>query len=527
MPRIQEYNTRTSVSGSVPQVRRASTENLDPVGELTKSIHNAGSVAGIMLQQAEQNDVSNLHVQFAKANQRAIIDLQEQSDHGTLDTDEYLSRRSDQLEEIRQEVSSPAGQRLFDQQSALMKSEWAISAIKAKRVLVGNKAVQDQITAADTMSNTLLKNPSGFESAVAVNRLALEEKVKTGLLPYEQMVKLDRQNTEQFAKDTMVGWAMLNPNHAKQILDSGAMDAYLGKGMKDQLYDEVKRQDTGQRIEQERIQKMNEKVIAEKQGVTQNEFLKKLNSNELSAHDVLNSNLEAFGSGSKEQFLQLVKHQNDDRIKTDSGTFLDVWNRIHSNGPDKITDENELNNLVGKGLTVQNVQMFRAEMQGKKSVEGGIENQLKENFINGVVKSQLDPRSSPMGLPDPDGKVRMQAYLSWFLPEFQKQKQAGKTAEELLTPGSKYYMGMQVPNYAPKDSQEVMRSIVRGFQPQGYQLPPNLPTPSGAPPQTIPQAAPTPGVAPSTAPSSAPSTKPRWEPGESADAYLKRIQGTK
>ncbi len=435
MPKINEYEVKTSAQGAMPNVRRASTESFNPAAQLDTAIRSAGNATNFLLQRAEQQDISNLQVEFSKLHEQSVIDLQDQTQKGTLNTDEYMQRFDDRSAEIRSKVTTPAGQQFYDQQKALQHANNAISAIKAGQAQAGEIAVKNHLAARDTMSSTLMRNPSGFESAVAMNDNAIDAQVKTGGLPFDAAVNLKRQDVGQFAEASVRGWIKLNPEDAQKQLDGGKWDAYLGQDLKKQLSGEAMMGIHARREEKDRLERENKKLVELKQEATKNDFVKEFSSGKtISAEDIANSNLE---SQDKLHYIAINKRIDDDKQSAAYGAnYQSVLARIYAteDDPNKLSNVRELEEMAAKGkLTFTDFKSLRDELQGKKTPQGQQESILKADMEK-IAKGVLNPGSNDLtGIQDPDGAVRMSAWHSFYNQELAKQMQAGKTATQLLT----------------------------------------------------------------------------------------------
>lgn len=255
--------------------------------------------------------------------------------------------------------------------------------------------------------------------------------------------------------------------------------------------------------EMERRRKEQEKAIKTAQEKTQNDFLKSLVDNKLTDEMILGSNLEAFGSGSKEQFIGMLKrHNTEDRIKTNPNVAMDLWSRIHlpDGDPKKLVDENDLNQYYGKGLDLETINQFRGEIQGKKTTQGQIESDMKARVLK-AAEDRLVKANPAFGIKDPVGQEQYLKFMGLFLNEYEAQKKKGKSPLELLIPGSPDYLGKYLDQFT-RTPREMMQDQVKMLKGQDGGL-----------------AAPAPGATPA-APAKAPDPR---QPGESAADYLKRI----
>lgn len=483
------------------------------------AVQNAGMVVAKRLDQENTSDVT---AKLAKANADLAIDLQqtirtaEPGDKKVFE--DYNKRVEDTMGKIGEEASTESARAYFSEASSRIKGTLSKTSADGQAELSGIKAVQDYTSTLNNLSTASMADPSSAQLQKDLHKQALENLVKTGALPREKALQLETQGNMNLAKASVRGWIELNPEYAKQKLKEGAFDQDLGADGKAQLFGEADQAIRGKEIEQERRERQMEKVQAKQRQVTQNTFLSKMEKGELSSKDILNSNLEAFGSGSKEQFLGMMKKLNspDEKLKTDPQVMIGLYNRIHlpDGDPNKLFDENELNNHFGNGLSWADLGRLRDEMQGSQTEEGKHANDMKKQLFE-VAKGKLT-KSNPMtGFKDPQGDENMTRFMGQFYDEYKMARAKGKTDRELLSPDSPDYLGKSISMYQ-RTPQQIMRDLVPKRQPApGLAVTPQVEGANAAAPGTAPNLyrAPAP-----------PAALPR-QPGESPAAYLKRTKG--
>lgn len=293
-------------------------------------------------------------------------------------------------------------------------------------------------------------------------RLAVQTLESGGLLDAMQA----RNMRETFENDVFMeeirAKIQTDPAKTREQLKAGRWDKDLDSGDRKQLISEANVEVHAREAEASRLKAEERKAKEEAQTALQNMFLEKLSRGELSPKDVLASGLDPFGSGSKETFLQLIKtaaEKPPTGFKTDPSVFLSYWQRIHApdSDPHKLRDETELYAGLGKGLDLQNIKDLRAEVQGRRTTEGSVEADLKAKFID-VAQSVISETNPLLGIKDPEGEENLLRFMSWFLPEYERQKQAGKTPAQLLTPDSPDYLGKTIPNYV-KDFEQLVKGL--------------------------------------------------------------------
>jgi hypothetical protein len=322
------------------------------------------------------------------------------------------------------------------------------------------------------------------------------------------------KGASDLAESAVRGWIKLNPEDAKAQLTAGKWNDLVSGDVKKQLFHESDMAINAKRIEEERRQKEIEKALEAKKEQTRNDFLVQMEKGSLSAKDILGSNLDAFGSGSKHTFLEMLKASGDSKLRTDPAAFIDAFKRIHlpDDDPKKLRDEEDLNQLlIGRKVTFEDLNKLRGEFQGRKTTEGQIEAELKKNVIK-MAESSLTRTNPLMGIRDPQGDEQMQKFLTYFLTEFENQKKKGKNARDLLDPGSPDYLGKSVAQFA-RSPQQIMKDMAK--------MATSSSTDGGL--QSTPGVSPSPDASPSALPSPGPSGDRARKPGESIQEYMKRV----
>lgn len=194
---------------------------------------------------------------------------------------------------------------------------------------------------------------------------------------------------------------------------------------------------------------------------TQNEFLVRMQAGDLTASDILGSNLEPFGEGSKDTFLRML-NKDANTIRTDPVLFQALFDRI--NRPDgdaaKITDENFLNQYVESGrLTFEDLNRLRGEIQGKKTSAGKMEADLRSTALQ-AAKVALTASNPLLGIRDPKGSERFLAFSAWFDAEYKAGRDDQKTPRQLLDPTSPDYIVGPGIEIFKRSQQQIIQDLI-------------------------------------------------------------------
>lgn len=476
MPRIQEYTQQVQLVG--PPGGRSATA-ADFGGNYAAGFDDVGKAVrqatDTIQERAAQQEVSDLHAQIADAHLAATQDLRESLASADPSDKEFASKYSERLDtrlaRLEGNVSTPQGRAYATRAAAQLKSHFMEQAIGGQAALAGEKARSDLTTSYNKYSSALIDDPSSFQMALNMNAQGIDALVQAGNLPSKEAIKLKTVLGEGLAESAVRGWIQNNAMDAKAQLHSGQWDQYLSGDKKKQLLGEADQAIRADEAEKARQKREAKEAMQLAQIDTQNQFLEKFASGKLSTKEVLASNLDPFGSGSKETFISMIKAQAKEgtgAMKTDPGVMMELFGKIQSG---QIRDENDLNQYFGRGLNIESLNQLRAEVQGRRTTEGKIEGQLKDGLIT-VAKAALTKSNPMLGIKDPEGEERLQSWMNWFLPEFDKQKKAGKTATELLNPESPDYLGKNIKAYQ-RSPTEILRAGANSM---------GAPTAPGAPP---------------------------------------------
>ena len=318
-------------------------------------------------------------------------------------------------------------------------------------VSVGEKAV-------DSAANELVNNPTLFTQRLAERHALFDA------MPLEPAT---RQKLKDYAQSEMAKYAVIgriNLDPTRMLIELKAGDSTdpavkaLTPDQRLELEQRAKITISAQYTDLEHARELAKQQLEDRQKVTQNQLLQKMNGGQLSANEVLNSNLNPFGSGSKDEFINMLKAK---AVKTDPALFNELFARAHlpDGSPGKIVDENQLNSyVIDQRLNIEDLSKLRGEISGNKTTDGESESKLKNGLFE-VAKSTLT-RSNPLiGLRDPIGDENVQRFTSWFMGEYAKQRQAGKSPQQLLDPESPDYLGKRLKSYV-RTPQQIMQGVI-------------------------------------------------------------------
>lgn len=453
MAQIKDYATQVSADQEISDRYRdrAAPEDFGSgaIGDIGAGVQNAGNV---MADVEQRDEVSNVNVTLAQARSAWTTHLAERAAHAQAGDPAFAQKFSDDLSDymsgLGQNIRTAAGQRAFTTGAAELQASLNAKAGQWQIQSAGVKAVQDHFTIQDNNRNTLLNDPSQFDAVMKANDAALNDPNGPYKdLPADKRVELQRQDREQLAKSAVEGIIRADPKEALKQLQDGKWGSYLnGDAMTGLMY----RADMGIRageVEQRRQEEYAKKQLEAAQEKTRQGFVKQMveKPGSLKATDIVNSNLTGT---EQEHFLNLVDPNWQDKnpmatdVRTYGPGFLDLYRRalLPDGDPNQLTNDSQVIPHVGKDLTVAGMNQMEAVFSGKKTMDGGIENELKKGFMQ-TWKTQLTGTNEKLNLRDPKGDVQLQKAIAYFLPEYERQRAAGKTPVQLLNPDSPDYIG--------------------------------------------------------------------------------------
>lgn len=467
MPNIKEYRP----SAEVPGIVQGPRANADTFGaNIGASIERAGgaimNAADIVQKNNERAEISDLNAKLAKAHADFTKIWQEQiskADPG----DRTLSERfneglADHLSTIEEGAETRVGQEHVRQLSTNLKLQFAQTTLAGQSQLTGIKAKEDYLSMANSLSSALLNDPSGLQDAFDLHDTGVESLVSTGLLPRATAEELKNKTRMALAESSVRGWIKLDPEYAKESINTGAFDTLLSGDAKHQLYREAEMAVGARESKAARERSEHERIIKERQESVQSEiYTDVIRGNTANIENRILDNGDLTYE-QKKQLIGDIKRNATEKIATDPSVKIDLFNRIHApdSDPRKIRDESELNGFFGRGLTMEDLSQLRSEVSGRKTVQGKIESDLKDQFLKSV-QQQLVKANPLMGVRDPEGEEQYLKFLNFFLQEYEAKKKAGKTPSQLLDPDSPDYLGKSAGQFV-KTPQQILKSLSKG-----------------------------------------------------------------
>lgn len=416
----------------------------------------------------------------------------------TLDGMKY---REDGSEKYETEL----GRTTFAQRSAHLAAQYLQEASRAQSRLDGVAAV--------AQFNTLTSAKANF-LATGVNYLHLESSLKeyeqslhTGIyenLPNEKRAELFRMGKSVLAENAMEGMIRDNPKGAMTALQSGFMADTLDDGKVGALLDKARVAEHGLKSAASHAEadRRYQEELAERSSLST--LVSQYAAHKLDPKqpnltvDAINKSFLMDKDPAKA--LELIKMLDQDvkerqtPIKGDPAVYLQLYRDIAAG---RMKDLSPINRARGNAqVTAEQHEELRKEWEGATTPEG--KNLLKEadEFFK-RAEPAIMPKDLTGVLADPESGFRMMKYQHDVRTEMDKDRKAGKDPFKRLDPDAPEYMGK------PEIVKRYISPFLERIQAASKRLSeqPGLPkTPEGAVPDPM-----------------------KRQPGESSDAYLKRI----
>jgi len=514
MPRIQVYDRQVGNVGPV-QERRYTAEDF---GGNTQGLENLGrGIAGlgsVIAEREGQAEVSDLSAKMAKAQADYTIkwnDTLRTANPGDRDlANRFLKEYQDHVEEIGSQINTAAGREFFNERRNKTVEHFTVSSHAGMAELAGVKAVQDHVTRMNAYSSAVLSDPGSYEPIRASALADIEASVKTKGLSREAALQFETKARSQLATDAIEGWTKLDPEGTIKQLKEGRWDTEIDGDTKRQMLGMADQEIRAREAEAARQRAEAKRLREEAQAQTQNDFLEKMVKGSLNTRAVLSSNLDAFGSGSKETFIQMLKANAEKPVRTDPRVFSSLYERIHApeGDPKKIVDENELNQyVIGRTVAYEDLIKLRGEISGKKTLEGQVDATLKTGFLSSV-KGSITNSVPMLGKIDNIGDQKYYEAQAFVEQQIAARKKEGKSIAPLFDPKAPEFLGRQMGQFQ-RSAQDLMRDMSQNIQNQAA----TVPAPSVEP-------TPQPSALATPPPAKFPEIKRR--PEESASDFLKR-----
>ena len=480
MPQIKEYQQSVEPNATAPG-KRVYPDAFDSMPNNAGA--GVGALATVLQDEAEKDDQSNVHVMMAQARADWTNHLAESAKQVSTSVamtsgnvsvsdsaasgsppvpivnvgnfaDKYMGDLSTYLTDAKQNVKTQQGSRLYDAMAANLHADMSEKSTAAQAQLTGLKAVADYNGALNNYRNTLLNDPSQFQSVLKEASQGLGSWVD---IPAADRIKLMEQTSEKLALSAVQGQIKQDPEEALKQLNDGKWDNYLSGNGKYMLLHQAQLGINMQAAEAARVARAEAQEEAKARMDTNNGFFDKFSEGSLSMNEVRDSNLNPFGEGSKNTWREMIDKQNQlglGNIKSDKAFVMQAYQDIHrpEGDPHKITSEDAINAAFGTKLNEHDLLFLRKEIQDDRTPDGQRLNETKANFFK-MTQKQLD-KSTLMGN-DPVGAEQAYKYQMYVESLVDQAKAKHENPYDLFNPSSKSYVGQYIPQFQRSIQEQV------------------------------------------------------------------------
>lgn len=357
MPKIVTYEQQVGMpenrvisSGASPEIAGAEGSAIAGMGQ---QIGNFGEA----LQRHDENqDINDTHMALSKLRNDYTTRIQAETQTGNIDTEKLHQDYEDDVNKITGNMQTRKGQEFLSVHSAQLGSDLIHAASVSQAQVAGKLAVEQWNNSLNLNGNTLQSSPSSFDGTLRDSISAIEAQVQNGSLSRVMAEELKRKTGEQLSEAAVHGWANINADQAKKVLDSGTFDKYMDNTKKESLYGTIRAYKNAEITEQERVLKLQKEAKEKTSEKWQNDALTKMNDNSLSPKQILESPMTA---SQKHQWLGWQKQHINEQFSTDKQVVNNLQQRILLPDTDtsgqRIVNQQQLMQYLGKGATIEDV----------------------------------------------------------------------------------------------------------------------------------------------------------------------------
>ena len=461
MPQIREYTPQVAPAGP------AGIARVEDPGAAGRGLRNLGlSLAGLgdaMHRRDEERDEAALISKSALLRAQATIDLQEQARTADPNNTEavdrfaenFQARLGDQLDGLSEGLRTQRGRDMYEQVRAKLTAEMAERAYVHQAALGGKRDRLNVEKAKEAFGTVLRNDPTQFDSSVEEMHALIEAQ---GYLTAVDREELKLGATQELAVDAVRGFIAVNPEATRKRLAAGDWNDVLRSEDKDVLIGEAEQALRAQDAEAERIRVRAERVLKESQKATADSFISKLDKNELTAREVLDSNLDPTGENSKEHWLKVLKQRNTDLrepVKTVPSEFSKVLEDIRRGRIKSVTDIEKYYTVKGT-ISWEDIKELRREWDDLLTPDGRRLSDVQQTFLKGI-KPQIDKSNPLLGKIDHVGAEKYAQFEMYAMRKVQEYREANKDPYDLFDQSKPDYLGKQIASFRTPITESVQR----------------------------------------------------------------------
>lgn len=502
MAQIREYQQQVGGASELPlaQVtRQAFASDFSGAADgaviagqsVQQAAADAVSIQRMIEDQKARSEVTDAAVELARFNSSAAHELKNAENTGAFDndsyTEEYMARINTNLDLVGSRFETTAGRQAWTRGAAEMSGHYLIAAGNAQSRAAGIKAVSQYRDFVDATRNTVMNDPFQFSrleqgAANVIN----DPNGVFAHIPADQRDELARTTKTELAKSAVQGVIRLDPRIALNQLTGDQWDPYLDADAKHALQNEARVGIAGLDAEARRQEAEAERQRKREIEQTNQQMVDLYTSKSLTTRQILDSNLNATGEGSKEHWIKMIEAQNKEHreapIKKDPRLFVNVLEGIRKG---TITSETQIENLFaqsadrGTGVTWEDTKQLRQELMDLRTPEGERLSKQIDSFMTSR-KPSIDKSNPLMGKIDRTGSAKFYDFEQMVRSKIDEYKKAGKDPRALLNPNSPEFLGAPsiVNQFRPtiqETAQAMSEDLSRGMKPPEAKAPSKTP----------------------------------------------------
>jgi hypothetical protein len=340
MPRIKVYRSKFSVErimGAQASPKMAQRPAFTSgVGEaLGYGAKVASNVGTFLDDKAKRDDVSNLHSMLQSArvewtgNALNRAKTEEGSSPGFVGS--FSNDLNSFLAKGAEHATTPAGKRYWAEKSAQLHSDLTIRVIGLNASSIAERGRERYNNGLNDSANTLLLDPTQHSTILdnQIKLLADPDGIFSNL-PANLKGELEESTRRLLAKAAVRGGIRKDPAAERDALEEGVWNSELGNEAIKLLIGEARQAENANQAEAEKAKRRLKEAQEKEDDATRDTFLKALGDaeNPLTWQQVQDSNLPAFGSGSKNTFRKILVTEYSPLARTDSSLFLSIRERM-------------------------------------------------------------------------------------------------------------------------------------------------------------------------------------------------------
>lgn len=446
MPKVREYGTPNLDFQAVPQESYAKYEGL---GESGRAIREFGQQftqdSDVIYKRQEQEETSDVNAKFADLSAQTAEEIDQQTRDGTINSEKYTDGLRDKINDIDQNISTAAGRRAFERNSARVQGYALRRSAKGEAAVKGATAVANASGEANSYAAATYSDPKSFDTNRQALEQSLQDQVDSGL-DAKAASKLKTDYNNILAQNAIKGFIKINPDLAQQELDSGKYDAYLDGKSRPGLQDAIDARYRHLEIESTRANNMHEKAMK----LSEEAFYAK-NFDDIEGGAMSVDQVEAAVRQKKirpefgQHMIDRLDKVNQRDLKTKPDAYQDVVNRMTDPQAEKpITSFDEVLPLIADGSIAADGPHSAKTLKwlwDSISPEGKA---IKTDFTalkNKARAAILYPDVQGGKGNDPHSVDKYNQWLADTSAKLSHAKDNGLTERDFLTYGSKNYLG--------------------------------------------------------------------------------------